>query len=370
SEHLYWSNAYVFYSDSEPGITASFSHPRTDGTRGVVAIDISLRDFSGFLENLDIGEHGTAFVLDGRGQFIASPNFGDLQTVEETVNGVRTVVRRLEDSLLPEISSLSQTSAMSDVKKAGQEVHLSYDVGGVAWLGTLTPMKVSVEAPWLVGIVAPEDDFLGEIRRSNMNNAMISGIFVLMALLFAVRLSAWITRSLSMLVSESARIEQLDFTPGTANNAPFREVTDVLQAFDAMRTGLRAFHKYMPVELVRLLLKEQSEPQLGGELREVTLMFSDVAGFTTISEGTPPMEMATILGDYLAVMTQIIEDEKGTVVQYVGDAIMAFWGAPLDVQDHGVRAANAVLRCQKAVYELRGGQEPVFHTRFGLHTAV
>ena len=107
-----------------------------------------------------------------------------------------------------------------------------------------------------------------------------------------------------------------------------------------------------------------------GEDREVTVYFSDIQGFTTLNEMVSPTEMSGLLGDYLGTLSHAIQDAEGTVVQYIGDAIMALWGAPLDVPEHPVQACRAALRCRDLASGLREGAEPVLRTRIGLHTAV
>ncbi|MFT5432415.1 MAG: adenylate cyclase, partial [Myxococcota bacterium] len=173
-----------------------------------------------------------------------------------------------------------------------------------------------------------------------------------------------------LLVRETEQIRELRFDEGTPGTSPFREVSEVLNAFEDMKVGLRSFQKYLPMKLVRKLLQEHAEPTLGGELMELTIYFSDIAGFTPINERMQPMEMATRLGTYLASLTEIIEEHNGTVVQYVGDEVMAFWGAPQPVEDHARQAAIAALKCAERVKTLWGDEDvPVFQTRFGIHTA-
>ncbi|MEN6488761.1 MAG: adenylate/guanylate cyclase domain-containing protein, partial [Smithella sp.] len=92
---------------------------------------------------------------------------------------------------------------------------------------------------------------------------------------------------------------------------------------------------------------------LGGERRELSIFFSDLQGFTSISEALDPESLTALLNDYLSAMTDIIHEENGTVDKYEGDAIIAFWNAPLDVPDHACRAVNAALRCQEKLAELR-----------------
>jgi adenylate cyclase len=134
----------------------------------------------------------------------------------------------------------------------------------------------------------------------------------------------------------------------------------------------RMFGQYMSETVINHLLEHPEKLQLGGERRRVTLFFSDLAGFTTISERLSPETVVGLLNDYLSSMTEIILAEEGTVDKFEGDAIMAFWGAPLDQPDQARRACRAALRQQAALKELNrqftGLNLPPLSMRIGLHT--
>lgn len=114
-----------------------------------------------------------------------------------------------------------------------------------------------------------------------------------------------------------------------------------------------AFRHYLSPDVIDRVLSDPSLLRLGGEKRTITSFFSDVAGFTSISESLSPEELVLLLNDFLSEMTDIILSYGGTLDKYEGDAIIAFWNAPLDQPDHAVRACRAALDCQKRLEELR-----------------
>jgi adenylate cyclase len=134
----------------------------------------------------------------------------------------------------------------------------------------------------------------------------------------------------------------------------------------------RMFGQYMSDAVIDHLLEHPEKLRLGGERRRVTLFFSDLAGFTTISERLSPEIVVGLLNDYLSSMTEIILAEEGTVDKFEGDAIMAFWGAPLEQPDQAQRACRAALRQQVALKELNcqfaSLNLPPLTMRIGLHT--
>jgi len=132
------------------------------------------------------------------------------------------------------------------------------------------------------------------------------------------------------------------------------------------------FAQYMSEVVISHLLEHPEKLKLGGERRRVTLFFSDLAGFTTLSERLDPEAVVGLLNDYLSRMTDIILEEEGTVDKFEGDAIMAFWGAPLDQEGQAVSACRAALRQAAALEglnrEFAARGLPRLNLRMGLHT--
>jgi adenylate cyclase len=115
-------------------------------------------------------------------------------------------------------------------------------------------------------------------------------------------------------------------------------------------TGL--FGTYVPKELVEEMSKNPEVYSMKGESRQMTVLFSDVRSFTTISEGLTPEGLKDLMNTYLTAMTEVIQEKRGTIDKYIGDAVMAFWGAPLEDKDHAKHAVEAALAMQKAIRTL------------------
>jgi adenylate cyclase len=116
-------------------------------------------------------------------------------------------------------------------------------------------------------------------------------------------------------------------------------------------TGL--FGQYVPKELVAEMSKNPENFSIEGESRDMTVLFSDVRGFTTISEGLQPRELTKLMNEYMTPMTHVIQKYRGTIDKYIGDAIMAFWGAPLRDDEHARNAILAALDMQATLDQLR-----------------
>jgi adenylate cyclase len=130
------------------------------------------------------------------------------------------------------------------------------------------------------------------------------------------------------------------------------------------------FGKYVSPEVVSQMM--DNPPELGGIDRELTVFFSDIRGFTSLSETLTPQELVKHLNEYLSAMTDIILDTGGTLDKYVGDEIMCFWGAPLDVPDHARRACQCALLQRKRLAELNAAwpEERRLAIGIGINTGI
>ena len=123
-----------------------------------------------------------------------------------------------------------------------------------------------------------------------------------------------------------------------------------------------AFSQYLSPTVIDQLLTNPKMLQLGGERREISIFFSDIQGFTTVSEKLDPTRLTVMLNDYLSFMTDTILESGGTIDKYEGDAIIAFWNAPLSYEDHAARALSASLSCQKLLAE----KQETFYEQYGV----
>jgi len=134
------------------------------------------------------------------------------------------------------------------------------------------------------------------------------------------------------------------------------------------------FGQYIPPELVEEMAESPSDIDISGESREMTVLFSDVRGFTTISEGLDPHDLTTLMNEMLTPMTRVIHDQRGTIDKYMGDAIMAFWGAPLHDPQHARHALDAAIKMVDALpginQRFRERGWPEINIGVGLNTGV
>lgn len=136
----------------------------------------------------------------------------------------------------------------------------------------------------------------------------------------------------------------------------------------------RAFSRYVAPGVVDQLVADPSALRLGGEKREISILFSDLAGFTTLSERTDPERLLTLLNGYLDRMTNLVLEDGGTLDKYIGDAVMALYGAPTSLPDHALRACRTAVRMQRRLEEMNREWSaqgwPELHVRIGVNSGT
>lgn len=347
---LYWTGIYKFSPSAQEGLTvANPSYYPNGELAGVVAVDLSLTLLSKFLYEQKIGKSGKAFILDRDGKIIVPESIS-----ETSKTAIASVYDHYETK--PGIPGF--------VIKSNGNKYLAY----------ITELPVVFGHKWLIAIIAPLDDFLGEtilIQREVL--LIIIGILILSSLVilyFAKRIS----NPIATLAQEINKISELKLDSNVRVESNIKEIHLIDSAIAAMRRAISSFARYVPKQIVKDLFRSNEEIVLGGKKKEVTIFFSDIRGFTSVAEAYPIDVLLPLLSEYFNEMTKIILELHGTVDKFLGDGIMAFWGAPIQFSDHATRACLAALKCKAMLTEMnkkrKEQNKPEFITRFGINTGT
>ncbi len=337
---------------------------------GLLVAAVSVSELSGYLAGLDPSVGSNVYILYDRQHVLAHPNLQSgvpglsddkpLPTLAETGDPVLAAIWRAEERYPLEI--IEGTDLEGHVLELFNEQYI-FIYRNLSGYGGRT---------WQVGSYFRAADVNTEMRR--LMWAALAGLaMLLVAVAAAVLLGRRIARPVVELAAAASHIGKLEISetaelPGSI----FRELNDQAQAFNTMLRGLRWFETYVPKKLVRRLIGQDNSSLPPSVEREVTVMFTDIAGFTGLSEGSPASEVAAFLNRHFALLAGCIEDEDGTVDKFIGDSVMAFWGAPEDQPDHAERAARAASAIIRAVAtdnakRVEAGEMPV-RVRVGLHS--
>jgi adenylate cyclase len=264
---------------------------------------------------------------------------------------------------MPQLATLGQKNqllALADGLLRDKQVNLAAlqqtrqlearSAAGDAYFVTFAPLQFH---GWVVVTVIPERDFLASIERAArmllLGLIAVTVVLALIAVFFANRL---IASPLLRIAAQLKHFETFRLDLITRLVSPLRELDDLSGALIQMRTGLASFQKFIPTDLVRTLVARGIEAAPGGHHETLTVMFTDLAGFTAISEqlGDAVVEPLT---EYLESSSGAITRGRGTIDKFIGDAVMAFWGAPVPNADHAADACAAALECQRLLAEQR-----------------
>jgi adenylate cyclase len=226
---------------------------------------------------------------------------------------------------------------------------------------------------WIVGTLVPEAYYLADLQASTRRVLLIAALLVTTCLAGGALVLRATRRDLGGLIRELTRLRRFDFAPTVLARPAFEDVMLAADSLDQAKTALRALGKYVPLDLVRQLYESRLEPTLGGRVQDVSMVFSDIEGFTSVSEALPLDVLAKALGRYLEVMTRAIHGSRGIIDKYTGDGVMALWNAPAPCEHHPTLACEAVLVCVEATEQLFASAawaslQP-WRTRFGVHRA-
>ncbi len=232
-----------------------------------------------------------------------------------------------------------------------------------------SPIQVRGNLGLKLAVAVDQDDVTAGIYREGLIDGGVALGFTLVAMLFGIMLSARISKPVTTITNDLARVGSFDISRDPSPTSFVREINELGISVDRMKAGLRSFGHYVPTDLVRTLLAQGIDAELGGELRNLTIHFSDVENFTAISEGMQPTELVETMGRYFELMTGAITRAGGTVDKFMGDGIMAFFNAPAELPGHERQACLAALEAQQQLAEMArntppGG--PILRARIGL----
>jgi adenylate cyclase len=364
-----WTQTAEYPDRKQPGINISGSLMLFGKFVGVINVTVELGRLSGFLADQRVGTTGTVAILDSTGNVIASQDpaereaeaagmIRNLDTLDAKRSPLLTVVREALTQNMLQLSEVKMVQPLAPVRAAD----------GALYFVSLSPANFR---DWSVVTIIPEKDFLGNIDRNTRRLLYGVAVFTLAMIVASILLAdRLIGRPLIRIARQLGNIESFRLDRITRISSPLRELDDLSGAIMQMAQGLTSFQKYLPTELVRTLVSQGIEARPGGQQQTLTVLFSDLAGFTTLSERLGP-EIVPVLTAYLSAASKAIVEEKGTIDKFIGDAVMAFWGAPVPDEHHAEAACRAALACRRAMATLPGaaGGEHL-RLRIGINTGA
>jgi len=347
-----WSEPYTFVDGVQRGITASRAWRSTDsGTPvGVFTVDFFLEDLESLLNSVAQKIEGFSIILEPNGKLIAASDDPDAAYLTAALGKwVRAH---------PQFKNINgQTS--SNLVPIG--------VGPTSYLAALDRVDTPFGLKCIVAGTVPKSVIFGRIDRAVGQMGLFSLAGLVLAVLAGSFMAYRISEPLRALGNDFAKVGQFYLAPHEKPRSVLHEVNQLHDAADRMKSGLRSFIKYVPDDLVRRLLSSGKEAVLGGEIRRLTIFFSDIEGFTSHSEHVAPDVLVEQLATYFEILSGRLRQHSGTIDKFIGDGLLCFFNAPEQVPYHENLACRATLIGLQELALRHHGQTVPFRTRVGLH---
>ena len=344
------------------GFTVAAPFSSGDGIAGVVAADITLDGFSEYLAAHKISPGTLSYILDRNGGVIANSE------------GARTYGNDDGQVELQHITSLANDlpAIAFGSRPRGNDGLFSFSHQGREYIASLTRFPPEFGKSWQLFIITPVRDFIGSFNVHNKRLLTFGLIAIVLQILIIYFLSAVIARPLEKLALKVARIQDFRHDEMPPVVSRIQEVAVLSHAIETLDTTIKSFASFVPVGLVKQLLNSDRTLTLGGHSRFLTIFFSDLEAFSTLSEEVPSQELMSRLSAYFQLVSDVINDEAGTIDKFIGDGVMAFWGAPALLDDHAWHACVAALRIERGMNALNArwaeeGLKPL-NLRIGIHS--
>lgn len=358
-KQTYWSSPYKYASSSDIGIT--ISSPYFDKSREkikVAGVDITSSKLHEFLVKQSDKVEGDIVMFDKNQNIIASS------------------FEHKPSKHILKLSDFADSKVVQEASKLYIEDNQSRgtlkDIDGRKHLYFFSNFpKDSSSMDWGVLIIIPQETILGKITSTMYETIIISFVILLFFIGVVIYISKKLSQPIINIANQIKSIESLKLDTTIKNNSQIVEIYKVQSSLKSLQIALSSFIKYLPVELIKKLIYLNQEAKVGGEERELAILFTDIENFTTISEDMPPRDVALQLSDYFELLNSAIHATDGTIDKYIGDSILAFWGAPHRVDEPCKRAIKSALEIKRLTDELnqkwqREGKA-IFKTRIGIH---
>jgi adenylate cyclase len=340
--------------------------PLSGKVEGVLAADILLTSLEEFMKAQRVSPSGRAVLLDHGDEVAAA---GGLSEIIERQRAASPGVP-ITPPTLAALDYPALDTAVAEWRRTGEE-RIALAENGRTYIASIRSMGAGYRQGIHVAVIAPLDEFFSAIEALRLRMLLDASAIALVALPLALLLGRRIALKLGALAAEADRIRLLKLEPTPPLRSRVVEIDQLARSIERTKLVVHDFAHFVPRRLVEQLVSSGTSLSLGGERRELTILFTDIVGFTSIAEKADPATLMRQASRYLGTLSDAIAAHGGTIDKYIGDSIMAFWNAPSADLDHVARACAAILACRQAGQQLDKAFAaegwPPMRTRYGLH---
>ncbi|WP_441260620.1 ABC transporter substrate-binding protein [Bradyrhizobium sp. 521_C7_N1_3] len=333
---------------------------------GCASANITVDVLSRFLDRSRASARSTTFVADrSNGKIIAFP---------DKQKGVRIENGKLKIATLADVDDPDVREAHRQRARTGNDRFVFQSpTNGEDLIAAFANFPDGFGQPWQVITLTPVDDFVGTLKATNRLMLVVIIGLTMVELFFIFLASRRLSRPVENVSRQLQAIESLNFDPPARPPSNIQEIAKLESAASLLRTSLKSFSSFVPLDVVRQLIKSGIPLTPGVEPRFLTVFFSDLENFSSHSETLAPDDLLVQISTYLEEVSSAISEEGGTVDKFIGDGVMAFWNAPVECHDHVLRACAAAVRAARRMERVNDAWEaegrPRIHIRIGLNCA-
>jgi adenylate cyclase len=316
-----------------------------------LGVFVALSQFSKLLGQIAVGRTGGIVVVEPNGRLAVEPLYRG--TDHKRLLGV---IQRIGDML-------------AERNQAGEPVpeRIAVDLASGRFAVGLSPLHFR---GWQLAVIVPEQDFLAEIDATTLKVGIGLALAIVLAGVTVAALGRLVlVQPIRAVVSDLAHLERFELDALVYRRSRLIEIDQLSAALARMAAGLTNFGRFIPVDLVRELVANGGRAEPGGSSTQITILFADLAGFTHLAErlGSAVLPIAS---RFLELASEAVERRAGTVDKFIGDAIMAFWGAPRPEPEAALQACAAALTivAETAAAGLMDAEGRPLKVRVGLHS--
>ena len=369
-----WTDVFVSDATMLPSVACSIPLFSAFGEFvGAISSTVALSNLSSLLQINSV--KGLSMVVNPKGEIIAHPNEKNFSKI---INGQAKLIT------VDDLKDKTAAEAFRVRVEKGQPRRFLFTFDSSEYialfkdLGHEVGKEVSEEARnkgfngWEFMMLVKTDEFLGKVKETQRETLIICLIILIVSIVLIAFVAKRIASPINNLSEQADRITNFDLEHVEEVKSGIKEIQKLQNSISRMRKSLISFAKFVPKNLVRRLVDKGIEVKIGGTKKQLTIFFSDIANFTTISETYPAEKLVVHLSEYFEEMTSILTKHNGTIDKYIGDAIMAFWGSPQHDANHSVHCCLSALLCQRQLLDLNRKwayeKKPQLYTRIGIHT--
>jgi len=310
------------------------------GFLGCASANVTMDGLSRFLDSHRASAHSTTLIADrDTGKIVAFP---------DKSRSVHVRDNRLQVAKLSNVDDVNVREANRIRLQSGADrITFRSPAGGAELTASFSGFPAGFGQPWEVVTLTPIDDFVGTLKATNRLVGTVIVVLISVELFFIYFASARLSSPVVMVSRQLQSIENLKFEMPPARRSSIREIAHLESAAALLRTSLQSFTSFAPLDLVRQLVKSGIPLSPGVEPRFVTVFFSDLENFSRLAESLKPADLLVQISTYLEEVSRAIAQEGGTLDKFIGDGVMAFWGAPIPCRDHVLRACAGALRAAR-----------------------